>query len=109
LQGIDFIGQLSALTDLDISNTPVDELKPLGNLDKLKTFNCAGTQIKKLDPLERLDELQSLDCSNTKVGSLDPVEPLPLKTLKVYNTKVSARGIEKFKERKPDCNVIYYR
>lgn len=109
LQGIDYIGQLSALTELDISNTPVDELKPLGNLDQLRVFNCAGTQIKKLDPLERLDALQSLDCSNTKVGSLDPVEPLPLKTLKVYNTKVSARAIEKFKERKPDCNVIYYR
>lgn len=109
LQGIDYIGQLNALSELDISNTPVDELKPIGNLDNLKVFNCAGTQIKKLDPLERLDDLQSLDCSNTKVGSLDPIEPLPLKTLKVYNTKVSARAIEKFKERKPDCNVIYYR
>ncbi|HEY0653859.1 MAG TPA: leucine-rich repeat domain-containing protein [Chryseosolibacter sp.] len=109
LQGIDYIGQLTSLTELDISNTPVDELKPLGNLDNLKLFNCAGTQIKRLDPLERLDALETLDCSNTKVGSLDPVEPLPLKTLKVYNTKVSARAIEKFKERKPDCNVVYYR
>lgn len=109
LQGIDYIGQLNALTELDISNTPVDELKPLGNLDNLKVFNCAGTQIKKLDPLERLDGLQTLDCSNTKVGSLDPLESLPLKTLKVYNTKVSSRAIEKFKERKPDCNVVYYR
>lgn len=109
LQGIDYIGQLTSLTELDISNTPVDELKPLGNLGNLKVFNCAGTQIKKLDPLERLDTLESLDCSNTKVGSLEPVEPLPLKTLKVYNTKVSSRAIEKFKERKPDCNVVYYR
>lgn len=109
LQGIDYIGQLNNLVDLDISNTPVDELKPIGNLDNLKALNCAGTQIKKLDPLERLDALESLDCSNTKVGSLDPVERLPLKTLKVYNTKVSSRAIEKFKERKPDCNVIYYR
>jgi Leucine-rich repeat (LRR) protein len=109
LQGIEYIGQLNALTDLDISNTPVDELKPLGNLDNLKVLNCAGTQIKKLDPLERLDALQTLDCSNTKIGSLDPVERLPLKTLKCYNTKVSSRAIEKFKERKPDCNVIYYR
>jgi Leucine-rich repeat (LRR) protein len=109
LQGIDYIGQLNALTELDISNTPVDELKPIGNLDNLKVFNCAGTQIKKLDPLERVNDLESLDCSNTKVGSLDPVERLPLKTLKVYNTKISARAIEKFKESKPDCNVIYYR
>ncbi len=109
LQGIDYIGQLNALTDLDISNTPVDELKPLGGLDNLKSFNCGGTQIKKLDPLERIDTLEALDCSNTKVSSLDPLERLPLKTLKVYNTKVSSRAIEKFKERKPDCNVVYYR
>jgi Leucine-rich repeat (LRR) protein len=109
LQGIEYIGQLQQLTDLDISNTPVDELKPLANLDQLTNLNCAGTQIKKLNPVERFAELETLDCSNTKVSSIDELERLPLKTLKVYNTKVSSRAIEKFKDRKPDCNVIYYR
>lgn len=109
IQKIETLGHFEDLEDLDISNTPVDELKPLSRLEKLKSINASGTQIKKLDPLERLANLESLDCSNTKVGNLDPILHLQLKTLKCYNTKISEREVKKFKERNPECNVIYYR
>lgn len=109
LQQIESLSQFKELEDLDISNTPVDELKPIGGLQNLKKLNCAGTQIKKLDPLERLENLESFDCSNTKVTNLNPITQLPLKTLKCYNTKISAREVEKFKENNKECNVIYYR
>ena len=109
IQNIDALNQFVVLEELDIANTPVDDLKPIGSLDNLRKLNCSGTQIKKLDPLERLENLEVLDCSNTKVPNLNPVSNLPLKTLKCYNTKVSGRDIEKFKEKNPDCNVVYYR
>lgn len=97
------------LHDLDISNTPVDDLKGLEGLKNLKTLNCAGTQIRRLDPLEDMGTLESLDCSNTNVSKLVPVSMLSLKTLKAYNTKITTREMDKFKENNPECNVVYYR
>jgi Leucine-rich repeat (LRR) protein len=109
LQHIGAVGLLKNLIELDISNTPVDELKPVSVLENLKVLNAAGTQIKKIDPVEKLGTLESLDCSNTRVSNLEPASGKTLKTLRCYNTKVSSREVEKFKERNPDCQVVYYR
>lgn len=109
LQQIGAIGGLGQLEDLDISNTPIDDLRGLEQLQNLRFLNCAGTQIKKLDALRGLVDLQSLDCSNTRVGKLDPVIYLSLKTLKAYNTKITSREVDQFRENNPECNVVYYR
>lgn len=109
LQRIGAIALLSQLEDLDISNTPIDDLRGLEVLENLRTLNCAGTQVRKLDPLRRLVDLQSLDCSNTSVSKLDPVMYLSLRTLKAYNTKISNREIERFRQNNPECDVTYYR
>jgi Leucine-rich repeat (LRR) protein len=109
IQDIRDLGLFTTLEDLDLSNTPIDELKPISTLQTLRKLNCAGSQIKKLDALKSLSNLESLDCSNTKVASLDAVERLPLKNLKCYNTKISEREVKKFRELKPECNVVFYR
>ncbi len=109
LQNIATISRLISLEDLDVSNTPIDDLKLLESLENLRKLNCGGTQIKRLDPLEKMSYLETFDCSNTRVGNLDPLLPLPLKSLKCYNTKVSAREIENFKKKKPGCNVVFYK
>lgn len=109
LQQIEALAQLPQLEELDISNTPIDDLETVGSLKALKTLNCAGTQVKKLDPLGYLQSLEFFDCSNTRVTRLDEIQHLPLKTLKCYNTKVSARAVESFKAKNPECNVMYYR
>lgn len=109
LQNIGAIGALGQLQDLDISNTPIDDLRGLEQLENLRSLNCAGTQIKKLDALRGLVDLQSLDCSNTRVSKLDPVMYLSLKELKAYNTKITSREIDQFRENNPESNVIYYR
>ena len=108
LQRIGAIALLSQLEDLDISNTPVDDLKGLEGLQNLRSLNCAGTQIKKLDALKGLVDLSALDCSNTRVNKLDPVMYLSLKDLKAYNTKVSSREIDQFRDNNPEANVVYY-
>lgn len=109
LQKIDSIFVLSELEDLNISNTPIEDIYPVWKLKKLRNLNCAGTQIRRLDALEKLEALEYLDCSNTNVSRLNALDYLPLKTLKCYNTKVSARTIENFAAVHPECNVIYYR
>jgi Leucine-rich repeat (LRR) protein len=109
LMMIDALTQWGDLEELDISNTPIDDLRIIGLLKNLKSFNCAGTQVKRLNALELLGKLQFLDCSNTGVGKLDPLYRHTLKTLKCYNTKVTAREIENFKVSNPQCEVVYYR
>ncbi|MEX1240222.1 MAG: hypothetical protein WEB30_10910 [Cyclobacteriaceae bacterium] len=109
LRGIGFIRELSTLQDLDISDTPIDDLRGLEGLVNLKSMNCAGTQVKKLDPLQPLHQLEAMDCSNTRVTKLGPVMYLSLRTLKCFNTRVTSREVEEFKENNPDCNVVYYR
>lgn len=100
---------LTTLEDLDISNTPVEDLRPLRSLENLKTFNCSGTQVSSLSALEEIQTLEAVDCSNTSVKSIDAIYGLPLKTLKCYNTRISSKAIEKFKDSNPQCNVVYYR
>lgn len=100
--------ELTGLQRLDISNTAVEDLRPLTGVEALTEFNCSGTQVSNLSPLENLS-LTNLDCSNTNVKRLEPLFGLPLETLKCYNTKVSAKEVEKFKNRVPGCNVVYYR
>ena len=105
------LSPLSGLTNLlrlDISNTAVEDLKPLVAIGNLSELNCSGTQVSNLSPLENLS-LTTLDCSNTNVKKLEPLSGLPLETLKCYNTRVSAKEVEKFKNKVPGCNVIYYR
>ncbi|HEU5292539.1 MAG TPA: leucine-rich repeat domain-containing protein [Cyclobacteriaceae bacterium] len=109
IQTIETLSVLSELEELDISNTPIEDVYELWRLKKLKKLNCAGTQIKRLDALEKMENLEYLDCSNTNVTRLSPLDYLPLKALKCYNTKVSAKGIENFKASHPECQVIYYR
>lgn len=109
IQVLTSLTQFTALEDLDISNTPVDDLKAVGSLTSLKKLNCAGTQVKSLSALEPLQNLESVDCSNTNVNRLDPITSPRIKTLKCYNTKVTAKRVEEFKALHPDCNVIFYR
>lgn len=108
LRTLDGIGALPDLHDLDISNTPITDLRPIAKMSNLAKFSCAGTEVRRLDALESLSFLEYLDCSNTSVGKLDGVFDLPLKTLKCYNTSISARQMDKFREAHPDCQVVYY-
>lgn len=109
VRALDPLAGLTTLEELDISNTPVEELKPLRTLENLKSLNCAGTQIGSLSYLEGLQYLESIDFSNTGVKSIDAIEGMSLRVLKCYNTRVSEKKIQKFKESHPDCNVVYYR
>lgn len=102
------VANFKNLKVLDISNTPIDDLKGLSGLYELRELNCSGTQIKRLKRLKNLSKLSILDCSNTRVRRLKKITHLDLKVLKCYNTRISKRKVEKFKDTHPECIVIYY-
>ena len=108
IKNLEPVRSMTQLTSLDISNTPVEDLRPIKALQQLKSFNCSGTQVSSLSALEELGSLESLDCSNTGVKKIDPLNSLPLKSLKCYNTKVTGKAVDKFRESNPNCKVVHY-
>jgi Leucine-rich repeat (LRR) protein len=97
------------LTALDISNTAIRDLRPVASLVHLRRFNCSGTPVSRIHAIERLKYLEYVDLSNTNVSRLDALKGLPLKMLICYNTGLSKRKIEAFKQSNPECRVVYYR
>lgn len=101
--------RLNNLSSLNCENTPVEELDPLSSLFRLEDLNCAGTQVDELDALESMFQLRRINCSNTQVKKLKPLYTLPrLEVITCFNTRVSDRRIEKFKEKRPKVEIVYY-
>lgn len=108
INNIEVLSQLPRLEILKLSDTPLENLEVLGSMLQLKWLDCSGTRIRKLNDLESLSGLQYLDCSNTAVRNLNPVSTISLGKLVCYNTRVSLKRVKAFKERNPECEVVYY-
>lgn len=111
LPAIDYlpIAGLVDLAELDLSNTGIEELNALTKLTNLKKLNLSGTNIKSLKGIETLKKLEELDVASTDLRSLKSLEDLlGLKKLSCFNTRLTPRNIDSFKESFPKCEVRYY-
>ena len=111
LPAIDYlpISGLTALEELDLSNTGIEELIALSKLTKLKKLNLSGTNIKSLKGLEPLVKLEELDVASTDLRSLKALEGMAdLKKLTCFNTRLTPRAVDSFKESFPKCEVRFY-
>ena len=97
------------LKSLTITNTAVEDLRPLEGLTMLEYIDCSGTQVRRLRGLETLVNLKEIDCSNTRVFRLDRLEGLSqLSKLTCFNTGLRQNDIDKLLEILPDLEVVYY-
>lgn len=111
LPAIDYlpIAGLEYLEELDLSNTGIEELIALTKLTNLKKLNLSGTNIKSLKGIETLKKLEELDVASTDLRSLKALENLVgLKKLTCFNTRLTPRNVDSFKESFPKCEVRYY-
>lgn len=103
------LSELANLEVLDIQNTAVRRLEFIAPLQNLRQLNCAGTLIRNLKGVEYLLSLEQLDCFNTRVRNLRQIEELPnLRLVRCYNTNISQRRINKFRELRPNVEVVFY-
>lgn len=72
---ISSVAKITGLTMLNLSNTGVKDLTPLGNT-KIKYLFLSDTPITSLEPLAKMENLIKLDISYTKVSSLAPLAKL---------------------------------
>lgn len=94
---------------LNISNTAVEDLRPLEGLSELEVLNCSGTNVKRFRGVENLQNLREIDCSNTKVFKFDRLTSLKnLKKVTCFNTGLRQNDIDKLLESLPDVEVVFY-
>jgi Leucine-rich repeat (LRR) protein len=111
LPAVDYlpISELTELMELDLSNTGIEELIALSKLNQLKKLNLSGTNIKSLKGLEPLVNLEELDVASTDLRSLKALEGMSnLKKLTCFNTRLTPRAVDSFKESFPKCEVRFY-
>ncbi|MEM9062145.1 MAG: leucine-rich repeat domain-containing protein [Pseudomonadota bacterium] len=83
------IAELTALTELDLSNTQVSDLTALAGLSGLQTLYLNSTQVSDLTALAGLSGLQTLYLNSTQVSDLTALEGLSgLQRLYLDNTQV---------------------
>ena len=103
------LSEIVTLTELDLSNTGLKDLAPVTNLVNLKKLNLSGSNITSLKGMESLVNLEELDVATTDLRSLKALEDLVgLKKLSCFNTKLTPRAVESFKEKVPACDVRFY-
>lgn len=103
------LSTLIGLQSLNLSNTGIEDLRPLAKLQNLKHLNISGTNIKLLRGLESLVNLEELDVASTNVRSLKPITNLPkLRSLAAFNTRLNQRSVDTFKKSNPTCEVKFY-
>lgn len=75
---------------LDISNTQVNNLRPLEDFTQLEKLVLDSTHVSDFAVLTKLTELKMLSCSNTAVANLTPLEGLlKLEHLYLDNSQVT--------------------
>lgn len=103
------VAKYPELKSLDITNTAVEDLRPLSGLSSLEILNCSGTNVKRFRGLEGLQNLREIDCSNTKVFKFDRLTDLKkLEKITCFNTGLRQNDIDKLLESLPDVEVVFY-
>lgn len=101
--------KLAVLEDLDISNSGIGDLTALVGLKSLKFLKISGTNLGSLKGIELLTNLEELDVASTNLRSIKQLSELKkLSKLTCFNTRLSERVVEQFKEKNPSCEVRFY-
>ncbi len=110
LEGLNYLPEL---TDLNCSETNVDDLTPLSKLKILQRLDISKTKVETLRPIQLVKSLQDIDCSDTKIKpkSLDYLIGLPnLTMLRAKNINITAGEIKEFEtilqKRNPNATII---
>ncbi|PTB97507.1 internalin [Marivirga lumbricoides] len=109
IEDVEPIARLKNLEELVLNYSAVDDLRALEDLKYLERLSVAGTKIRNLKGVENLYSLRYLDVSSSMVRKLKRLSELDnLEQVRCYNTRISERRVEGFKEENPDCVVRYY-
>lgn len=85
------LSQLSELTAVDFSNTPISDITPLRNLSKLNAINMGATRVFDLTPLQYATNIREVFCNDTYIEDINVLQNFRnLEKLHCFNTKISS-------------------
>ena len=64
------------ITELQLDNTQVSDLKPLEKLKKLKILSIKNTTVTDVSPLKGMTDLKTLNVEGCAISNLDTIQPL---------------------------------
>src|SRR4028119_865754 len=70
------LASLTNLTELDLNYNQISDIKPLASLTNLTLLNLADNQISDIKPLASLTNLTGLALSNNKINDIKPLQSL---------------------------------
>ena len=68
--------KLSSLTELDLDNNQISDIKPLESLTNLMRISLANNLLSDIKPLESLTNLDRLFLNNNRISDIKPLESL---------------------------------
>ena len=77
-----------SLKELNISQTPIDEVKFVSTMPSLQILHIHNTKVQDLSPLSNTS-ITKLHLNDTPVSDMSPLESLPLSYLSLEGTKVT--------------------
>ncbi|MCL2061442.1 MAG: leucine-rich repeat domain-containing protein [Firmicutes bacterium] len=89
------IGQLTGLTELNLSNNNLSDISFVSNLTNLKSLNVYRNNITDISAVNRLP-LQTFIFDNNQVSNIMPLNSVPLRELRVLsmrNNKIPSTGL----------------
>lgn len=96
LSDISNLAECKSLTDLYISNCPIEDISAFENLKDLQTLVLIGTQIKDISPIKNLTNLQKLILSGNSIENISALEKLiNLRELTLTNNQICDTSILK--------------
>jgi internalin A len=82
--------KINSLTELNLSEGGISDLRPLSGLTKLTTLNLYNNKISDLKPLSGLTKLIDLNLNRNKISNVKPLAGLSqLTTLYLQNNQIS--------------------
>src|SRR4028119_456274 len=90
ISDIKALASLTNLTELDLNYNQISDIKPLASLTNLTLLNLAENQISDIKPLASLTNLTGLALDNNEINDIKPLQSLTnLPFLSLSNNKIN--------------------
>ncbi len=109
IPSLDQLARLVNEPEIDISgNKDIDNLEPLKVFYNLKILKLKSCKILNLEPIKDCKHLELLDITDNQIKSLQPIKGLAnIQLLYCENTPLDSIDINGFRNRRPQCVVVY--
>ena len=108
LKDISVLENMPYLSEVDLSGTSIDTVRPIRNITNIVNLNFANTKIDSVYFLKRMTFLETLDVSGNEIDDLENLTNCTgLTYLDVADTGITRSVYEQLVEALPNAEIVY--